>query len=145
MLQALIGRGPHLFVLEPMPEIEGLKILVLVQVNAVLHRIGGNSGRLEMGGQLGSTTLAKLTRDKLVQRLSMLKTPEHRGEALVANRIAEHSKERAPLAVVGDRHRDPPLVAVLVATAIGAVRRISLRAVALRAEHTAGGEGVNQR
>src|ERR1700684_987193 len=52
MLKSLVRRGPHLLVLEPMPEAERFEVVVLVDVDAVLDRVSCDSGALQLRGEI---------------------------------------------------------------------------------------------
>ena len=52
MLQSFIWRRAHVLMFEPVPEIEGLEIFVLMDVHAVLHRIRGDTRSLQPRSQI---------------------------------------------------------------------------------------------
>lgn len=52
MLESFVWRRTHLAVIEPLPKPEFVKVLVAMNVHAILHRIRGYAGGLECAGQL---------------------------------------------------------------------------------------------
>src|SRR5580693_1079364 len=68
MLESLVRRRAHLLVLEPMPEAERFEVVVLVNVDAVLDRISGDSGALQLRSEIVGVMRTRERADELVER-----------------------------------------------------------------------------
>src|SRR5713226_745245 len=128
---------------QPMPEAKGLEILVMMQVEAVLDRVGRYASCLKRGGKLFSLALSDETTDEVVQLGPTCYAGGDRVEFRIADG-AQHRKHRAPLLVIGNRDRYPAFFALAIHTAVGTVWRVALGLVSSRPKDSAGGEIIDQ-
>src|SRR5271166_5468756 len=118
MLESLVRRRPHLLVLEPMPEAERIEVVVLVDVDAVLDRVSGDSGALQLRGEILRVVRARKRADELIDRRTILNARGRSRECGIGRRRAQNREHRAPLLVTRDGDRNPSLVAVLVGASV---------------------------
>src|ERR1017187_5201921 len=110
MLESFVGRRAHLLVLEPMPEAERLEVVVLVDIDAVLDRIDGNSGGLQLRGEFLRVVDAGERADELMDCRLVLDANGPSRKTLVGATRAGRGQHRTPLIVAGHGDRDPSLV-----------------------------------
>src|SRR5277367_435247 len=66
MLESFVRRRTHFLVLEPMPKAERLEIVVMMDIDAVLDRIGCHSGGLQLHGEIVGIVSARKRSNELV-------------------------------------------------------------------------------
>src|SRR5258708_23437380 len=111
--------------LEPMPEAERLEVVVLVNIDAVLDRIRGDSGGLQLRSELVRVVHASQRADELIDRRGILNARSRRHKSRFC-RSSQYSEHPSPLLVICDGDRDPSFVTVLVGASIRAVRSVAL-------------------
>src|SRR5271154_4771169 len=103
VLQSFVGRRAHMLVFEPVPEIESLEVFVLMDVDAVLHRIRGDARCLQTRSQIIRRMTAGQGADELIEPLALFDSGQLRGESRVAGVASQSRAHRLPLAVIGNR------------------------------------------
>src|SRR5580658_7128048 len=126
-----------------MPEAERLEIFVLVDIDAVLDRISGDLGGLQLHREIVRVVNTRERSDELIDCRGILDA-RGRGRKARLGIGVEYREHRAPLLVSRDGDRYPSLVAVLIGASIGTVRSVPRGRVATRLKHAAGGVIVDQ-
>jgi hypothetical protein len=100
-----------------------------VQLDAVEHRARRNSGLLQRRREFTMLMRARPLPQMPIDLVSILMTPELIGKLRIKrpSRVAHHTTERVPLAIIADCNRDPLIVPL---ARIGIMRRHYVVAVA---------------